>query len=97
LIVTIPKTPRGDDVLGVEAEVKYISNVVKDLYTVQSLRHPNADTVLDKLKDFSIVHFAYYGSLDFIDLLDSFLTLLGNSNSVPNKPSVLKISNANLE
>ena len=96
LLVTMPKTPGGSDLPGVEAEEKDIHGVVKNPHSVQLLRQPSADTVLDRLKDFSVAHFACHGSADLIDPSNSFLALQGTSNSVPDKLTVQMISDANL-
>jgi hypothetical protein len=96
LLVTMPKNPGLPDLPGVEAEEKDIRGVVKYPHFVQSLRHPNVDTILDRLKDFSIVHFACHGSSDLMDPSNSFLALQGNSDSVPDKLTVQMISDANL-
>jgi tetratricopeptide (TPR) repeat protein len=96
LLVTMAKTPGGRDLPGVEAEGKDISGVVKNPHSVQPLRQPSANSVLDRLKDFSIAHFACHGSADMIDPSNSFLALQGNSDSVPDKLTVQMISDANL-
>jgi tetratricopeptide (TPR) repeat protein len=96
LLVTMAKTPGGRDLPGVEAEEKDISSVVKDPHSVLPLKQPSADTVLDRLKDFSIAHFACHGSADLTDPSNSFLALQGNSDSDPDKLTVQMISDANL-
>ena len=96
LLVTMPKTPGRDDLPGVESEEKAICDAVKNPHSVQPLIQPSADTVLDKLRDCSIVHFACHGSSDLMDPSDSFLALQGNSNSIPDKLTVQKIFDANL-
>jgi hypothetical protein len=88
--------PGGRDLPGVEAEEEDISSVVKDPHSVLPLKQPSADTVLDRLKDFSIAHFACHGSADLTDPSNSFLALQGNSDSDPDKLTVQMISGANL-
>jgi CHAT domain-containing protein len=96
LLVTMPKTPGKDDLPGVKAEKRAIYEAVQNPHSIQLLDRPSKDTVLDKLRDFSIVHFACHGSSDLMNPSNSFLALQGNSDSVPEKLTVQEILDANL-
>ena len=64
LIITMHKT-RGHADLNVEDEVAAIKNHVGSSASIEVLDRPWAETVLEKVADCSLVHFACHGSSDF--------------------------------
>jgi hypothetical protein len=97
LLVTMPETPGADPLPGVKAEAAAIQDSISSPHTVELLHQPNAETVLRRLQNFTIAHFACHGSSDVTDPSSSYLALQGQSESVPDPLTVQMISDSRLD
>jgi tetratricopeptide (TPR) repeat protein len=96
LLIVMPETPGGERLPGVEREENAIREVIGVRYSVETLDRPNVENVLDTIGESGIVHFACHGSADLVDPSNSYLALQENSNSMPGKLTVSRLSDTNL-
>ena len=76
LVIAMPETPehpRGN--LNIDPEIAAIRQHVGSSASVEILRRPNRQQVLQQITTCSLVHFACHGSADFLDPSDSALWL----------------------
>jgi CHAT domain-containing protein len=99
LIVAMPTTPGEIELPGVVRETFEIKNAITSIFSSNTLIHPNAETVLNRLSRCDAIHFACHGTSNHIDPFDSSLILLKNTPTGPmiDKLTVRQIVDAHLE
>ena len=98
-LLVVPHTPGETDFPGVEREELKIQMTLPSTVSIQSLVHPDANTVLEQLADRDMIHFAGHGMSDHVDPFKSGLLLQAVHGAVKKKDklSVRQISDAHLK
>ena len=99
LLVAMPTTPDQSGLPGVRKETLEVRAAVNSVFADELLVHPNARTVLEKLRQCDMAHFACHTISDHADPFSSCLVLQDGINTAPtvDKLTVRQISEANLE